>query len=411
MSRRLVRPRLVELTIGTDAFDEPVPVRVILPRGYDATTRRYPVVYYTAGTNADETRFTDTYDGVGLTRDLPAIFVAPRGDSGYWSDWSEQGVNGVHDYERFVVDQLVPLVDAEFRTRPDPASRAILGESMGGYGALMLAARHPDVFVAVASLSGAGDTNDAAIGRLVSVSPVLQGATPDAIYGPRLTQEVRWRGHNPVDLAVNLRGLDVQVLVGNGALDPARGEGPGDLAGCATELIVQRGSVSMHRRLQRLRVPHRFVQYSWGCHSTPLFQHAFAQAVPRILRVIAQHRRAPRVFDLRAIEPTFGAHGWRFAADPARRPEFLDVRRVSRSGLGLTGTGTTTVTTPRWGPRVRALLVTVDGVSRRIHVPRSRHVRFRVDLGPATPTQQYAAGYRDQRRSRRVHLLPVRASR
>lgn len=64
---------------------------------------------------------------------------------------------------------LDPLVDANFRTDPIRAQRAVIGESMGGYGATMLAARHPDRFTAVSSLSGAVDTN-----WLLGTAPSLQ---------------------------------------------------------------------------------------------------------------------------------------------------------------------------------------------------------------------------------------------
>jgi len=60
----------------------------------------------------------------------------------------------VGDYEAFVVDEVVPHLDAAFRTLASPRHRAVAGKSSGGYGALMLAMKHPDVFGALASHSG-----------------------------------------------------------------------------------------------------------------------------------------------------------------------------------------------------------------------------------------------------------------
>ena len=62
---------------------------------------------------------------------------------------------------------------------------------MGGFGAMSYAARHPDLFGAAASFSGAVDTNN----------PLDIAITGDEPFGPRATQEIRWRGHNPTDLA------------------------------------------------------------------------------------------------------------------------------------------------------------------------------------------------------------------
>ena len=63
--------------------------------------------------------------------------------------------NGSVAWETALVDDLLPAIDARFRTIQGRAGRAIAGLSMGGYGAMHLALRHPDQFAAVASLSGA----------------------------------------------------------------------------------------------------------------------------------------------------------------------------------------------------------------------------------------------------------------
>src|SRR5687768_5162052 len=148
VSERRLGERGLELTIATPAFTAPVRVQVFLPRGYSQHAgRRWPVVYYTGGTFADERSFNEQYEGERLTRDFPAIMVAPAGNAGYWSDWYNRGAGGPPQYETYVIDQLVPLVDRRFRTLGTRQSRAVMGGSMGGYGAPMLAARHPDVFV------------------------------------------------------------------------------------------------------------------------------------------------------------------------------------------------------------------------------------------------------------------------
>ncbi len=98
--------------------------------------------------------FNDVVDGVKLTQSFPSIVVSPNGDSGYWSDWYNGGALGPPMYETYVIDQLIPLIDANFRTIADRSQRAVMGVSMGGYGAMMLAARHPDLFAAAANISG-----------------------------------------------------------------------------------------------------------------------------------------------------------------------------------------------------------------------------------------------------------------
>ena len=57
-------------------------------------------------------------------------------------------------YEDYLIKEIIPFVDARFRTRAEPEGRAVMGKSSGGYGALVHAMRHADVFSAAASHSG-----------------------------------------------------------------------------------------------------------------------------------------------------------------------------------------------------------------------------------------------------------------
>src|SRR4051794_11676363 len=275
VAERRAAPRVVELTIGTPAFTGPTKVDVDLPVGYDADPgKRWPVTYVLAGTMNTYRTFNDFVHGVRLSESFPSIIVSPNGDSGYWSDWYNNGAFGPPMYETYVVDQLLPLIDSHFRTSARRSQRAVMGVSMGGYGAMMVAAHRPDLFAAASTLSGAVDSNLPANGEVLSISPTFQGAQPDAIYGPRATQEVRWHGHNPTDLANNLRGLDLQVRSANGVTNPAIGEQPASADGisCVVEGGVYMASVNLHNALSALHVPHEWRDYGAGCHTVPNFE-------------------------------------------------------------------------------------------------------------------------------------------
>jgi S-formylglutathione hydrolase FrmB len=107
-------------------------------------------------------------------------------------------------------------VDQHYRTTGDRDGRAIAGLSMGGGGTMHYAARHPDLFTAAAAFSGAVDTNTLPVQALVQTAGFEDGHAPGSVVGLRLTEEVRWRGHNPTDLASNLEGLVLQLDTGNG---------------------------------------------------------------------------------------------------------------------------------------------------------------------------------------------------
>lgn len=131
------------------------PGYVYLPPGY-SPAKRYPVVYllhgmpgspteYLAGTNL--AAFAD--DGIAAGRLRPFIAVLPAAgpDHRYNGEWAGP-------WEQEVVRDVVPFVDAHLATRATPAGRVIAGLSAGGFGAVYIGVRHPDVFGAVASWSG-----------------------------------------------------------------------------------------------------------------------------------------------------------------------------------------------------------------------------------------------------------------
>jgi S-formylglutathione hydrolase FrmB len=114
-----------------------------------------------------------------------AIVVMPDGDDGWYTTWNviaslTDCPSRVPDdepaarycvpwarYDDYVARDLVARVDSAYRTRADRAHRAVGGLSMGGYGAMTLALRYPDVFAAAASHSGV-------------LAPLLAGPRPYA---------------------------------------------------------------------------------------------------------------------------------------------------------------------------------------------------------------------------------------
>jgi S-formylglutathione hydrolase FrmB len=404
ISERQVADRVVELTIATSAFAAPTKVDVILPVGYDTDpSRRWPVTYFTAGTMNHYNTFRTFLDGVKLAGTYPSIIVSPDANSGYWSDWYNGGAFGPPKYETFVIDQLIPLIDTRFRTIAERSHRAIFGISMGGYGSMLFAARHPDLFVAAASLSGAVDSNLPANGAVLSVSSMFDGAAPDAIYGSRATQEVRWRGHNPTDLSANLRDLDLQIRTADGTPNPSigEGEGSGDIPSCVVEKGVQMASVNLHQQLDALGIDHAWKDYGAGCHTVPNFQREVVDTLAVFERVLADPPVPPARFDYRSIERQFDVWGWHVDADPARALEFLRLQ-AGYAGVTLEGSGRTTVMTPAWYRGLEA--VDVNGKPTKPEA--DGRLRFVADLGAAHTAQQYTPGANTALESRHVSLAP-----
>lgn len=167
--RRLLAALLLALAGGAQAGEivrETYPSSVLkrearytvyLPDGYKDAVARFPVVYLLHGASGDEWSWvkqgsaTETLDGLmrrGLMR--PSVVVMPTVGASSWF------TNGAVDAaETAIMDELLPLIEQRYKVGNDRAMRAIGGLSMGGYGALNLALRHPDKFCAAAVISPA----------------------------------------------------------------------------------------------------------------------------------------------------------------------------------------------------------------------------------------------------------------
>jgi S-formylglutathione hydrolase len=139
-------------TLGIDK-----PMNVYLPEGYDGVTR-YPVVYFLHGIANNQNTYPYTATVIdGLIADgsiEPVIFVRPNGDCGPYggSMWHNSVLYGA--FEDYMANDVVQYVDSHYATLPYRETRAILGHSMGGFAAMMIAFNHPDSYSHAMSLSG-----------------------------------------------------------------------------------------------------------------------------------------------------------------------------------------------------------------------------------------------------------------
>ena len=389
VGQRRLDDRLSELTFRSPLLVERTHARVLLPRGYSRSTRRYPVLYLLHGAVDDYRSWTTKGDAEALTAGLPLIVVMPdTGPIGGYVDW----LRGGNRWETFHLTKLVPWIDRRYRTEGRRAGRAVAGLSMGGFGSMSYAARQPDSFAAAASFSGAVD----------SVNPAIQAVTPEDTYGPFATQEIRWRGKNPVDLAANLRGLRLVLRTGNGA--------PGGPFGGADgiEQVVHQAGVTLHGRLRALGIPHVWDDYGPGGHSWPYWQRDLRETLPALMRTFAHPRSPPAPFTYRSIEPTYEIYGWRVRI---RRPalEWSQLRRAGRRGFVLVGSGHARVTSARLfrpGARVLATVRADRGRSRQESVTAdgAGRVALALELGRGNTAQQYTPGARTLSHRTRVRL-------
>jgi S-formylglutathione hydrolase FrmB len=148
------------LPVKTVEFDGPsvgrkMKYNIVVPAGYELSSeRRFPVLYllhgyssnYTAWARLSVPRYAARYD---------LIVVMPDAGNSWYVNWAESKDDQKNQWEDHMIKDLVSHIDATYRTIAAREGRAINGLSMGGFGALMLGLRHPDMFCSIGSHSGA----------------------------------------------------------------------------------------------------------------------------------------------------------------------------------------------------------------------------------------------------------------
>ncbi len=147
----------------SSALGEDVHYYAYLPADYQDGAARYPVIYLLHGrgsTMAEWARVGRDLDRLTAAGDIPALIAvmpdAPWNQrASYYVDSAYTGPDAGRSVETAFTTELIPHIDATYRTVPDRAGRAVAGYSMGGYGALRYALAHADLFMGAIVLSPA----------------------------------------------------------------------------------------------------------------------------------------------------------------------------------------------------------------------------------------------------------------
>jgi hypothetical protein len=179
--RELRSEKLAHNKVGVD------PVRkmlVYLPAGYDeSSSQRYPVIYFLPNPFEESYRYDfDHRDAQGLFDRAIAdgvirkfILVAVDMNTPLGSSWYVNS-SATGNWEDFMIQEIVPYIDANFKTLPNRDSRGIAGIFIGGYGAIRFGMRHPDVFGTVYAMHPVGTGTGVGISMTIPKWDILTDA-------------------------------------------------------------------------------------------------------------------------------------------------------------------------------------------------------------------------------------------
>lgn len=144
------------IQVFSTSMNKNIKTCVIVPDNYKKSKKKLPVVYLLHGYSGNYATWVKSFKEVGQQVDKYGFIVI--GVDGNYSSWYfDSPIDSTFKYETYVIDELVPFIDKNYKTIANREGRAISGLSMGGHGALYLSFKHQEVFGAAGSMSGGVD--------------------------------------------------------------------------------------------------------------------------------------------------------------------------------------------------------------------------------------------------------------
>lgn len=235
------------LQMKSSILNKDVNFAVYLPPDYSTSNRSYPVVYLLHGYGDDQTGWVQ-FGEISLAVDKaiaaqkipPMIIVMPDAET----TWYINDSKGVVRYEDMFIQELIPYAQSKYRIKTDKRYRGICGLSMGGYGTLIYALHHPDMFAAAAPFSAAVFTAD----DFINMPADRYNSTFGKLFGPDLKGDKRitdhWKKNSPIDLMRSMP--EDQKKAVRYYID------------CGDDDFLSKGNCLLHMQMLDSKIPHEF---------------------------------------------------------------------------------------------------------------------------------------------------------
>ncbi|MFC4532010.1 alpha/beta hydrolase [Sphaerisporangium dianthi] len=268
VSTEVVDERTDKLTIESAATGGRRSVWVMRPAAWKQGSTGWRALYMLHGCCAG-----GGWDWLGsgevkaMTAGLDAVVIVPEGGiMGWYTDWRDGPA-----WETFHTSEIPALVEPKYGVGE---RRAVVGFSMGGFGAFGYAARHPGMFEAAASLSGVLDIRRDVRGYRSFFESY--GLDTGDVWG----DPGSWAAYNPADQAARLKGVRLYLSCGNGEpgpLDPGQGAHDDVEDG----ILRQNENFAEAARKAGLTMTKDF--YGKGTHTWPYWIRSLQRALPILL--------------------------------------------------------------------------------------------------------------------------------
>lgn len=239
------------IQIYSMAMKKNLKAAVTTPSTYQTGATKYPVVYLLHGGSGAYDDWHKKVSKPGLVEAMSAqydlIIVTPGvGPASYYFD---SPIMDSVRYETYISSELIPHIDKSYRTLAQKESRAITGLSMGGHGAMMISAKHPELFAAAGSMSGVMNIDT----RMWKV--------PEDFRALRVQSQQEMLGKN-----LNYDSPKFSLFTAVGLVDRMKKNGLALIIDCGVDDFLIETNRQIHQLLLENETPHEYTERP-GAHT------------------------------------------------------------------------------------------------------------------------------------------------
>ncbi|MEM0577567.1 alpha/beta hydrolase [Flavobacterium polysaccharolyticum] len=256
------------LQVASVAMNKTYKAAVVLPNSYTKSKTAYPVLYLLHGAYGHFNDWLSKTPNKEVVKNLAdqydIIIVMPEGET--FSFYLDSPVNSGSQFETFITKEVIGAVDKTYRTIADKRARAITGLSMGGHGALYLSAKHPELFCAAGSMSGAVDMS--VMLNRESSAQVIQLMQP--VFGDQSGNQEMYAKYAVLRMIDTIKANKLPLIID-----------------CGVDDFLIEPNRELHRRLVYNKVEHDYTERP-GAHTWEYWENALPYHVLFFSKIISR---------------------------------------------------------------------------------------------------------------------------
>ncbi|MCY1237682.1 Endo-1,4-beta-xylanase Z precursor [compost metagenome] len=244
------------LAIPSTAMGKTYNAAVVLPNSYSKSKTKYPVMYLLHGAYGHFRDWLKSTPNKMTVKDLAdqydIIIVMPEGET--FSFYLDSPVNRESQFETYITKEVIQKIDQTYRTIHEKKGRVITGLSMGGHGALYLATKHPDLYAAAGSMSGAVD-----MGTMKNMgvdAPERIDKLMEPVFGPQGAPQEVYAAHAVLNMVDKMKANALSLIID-----------------CGVDDFLIGPNRELHRRLVYSKVSHEYTERP-GAHTWEYWENA-----------------------------------------------------------------------------------------------------------------------------------------